>query len=124
MSLANLTASQVSTLIKLLKKKEKLESRLSKLEKTINSLGGTPAKRGPTPKAPAAKRGRKPRKTRKLKGSILAALKAAGSKGVAVGALAKKIGVKPGNVFSWFYTTGRKVKGLKKSGPAHYTLAS
>jgi len=36
--------------------------------------------------------------------------------------LAAKLNVKPGNIFSWFYTTGRKIKGITKVGAARYAL--
>jgi hypothetical protein len=36
--------------------------------------------------------------------------------------LAAKLKVKPNNVFSWFYTTGKKVSGIKKVGEARYAL--
>jgi hypothetical protein len=32
--------------------------------------------------------------------------------------------VKPGNVFSWFYTTGKKIKGISKVGEAKYAYSS
>ena len=47
-------------------------------------------------------------------------LKSAGSSGITVKELSSKLKVKPGNIFSWFYTTGKKVSGLKKVGEAKY----
>jgi len=38
--------------------------------------------------------------------------------------LAAKLKVKPGNIFSWFYTTGKKISGIKKVGEAKYAYAS
>jgi hypothetical protein len=38
--------------------------------------------------------------------------------------IAAKVKVNPNNVFSWFYTTGKKIKGLKKIGEAKYSLRS
>jgi hypothetical protein len=51
-------------------------------------------------------------------------LQDAGVEGITVKAIAAKLKVKPGNVFSWFYTTGKKLKGLKKIGEAKYNLRS
>jgi NADH/NAD ratio-sensing transcriptional regulator Rex len=65
----------------------------------------------------------KPRKrSKRLKTGLLKELQAAGSEGITVKELAAKLKVKPGNVFSWFYTTGKKIKGIKKVGEAKYSL--
>jgi hypothetical protein len=54
--------------------------------------------------------------------SILGALKAAGSKGVAVSDMAKRFDVKPRNMFVWFSTTAKKFKEIKKIGPGLYCI--
>jgi hypothetical protein len=59
-----------------------------------------------------------------LKDSLLKELEAAGSGGLTVKELSAKLKVKPGNVFSWFYTTGKKIKGIKKVGEAKYSYSS
>ena len=58
-----------------------------------------------------------------MKEPLLKALKAAGSSGITVKDLAAKLKVKPGNIFSWFYTTGKKIKGISKVGEAKYALS-
>jgi len=128
MALSHLSSAQLARLIKLVKTKESLESKLSQVSTEIDSLE--------TGSAPAKKRGRKPgrppgsknlpkagRKSKRLKEPLLKVLKAAGSSGITVKDLAKKLGVKPGNIFSWFYTTGKKIKGISKVGEAKYALS-
>jgi hypothetical protein len=65
----------------------------------------------------AGKRGKR------LKEGLLKTLEAAGTGGMTVKDLSAKLKVKPGNVFSWFYTTGKKIKGIKKVGEAKYSYS-
>jgi len=58
-----------------------------------------------------------------LKESVLAALKAAGSEGIAVKDLSAKLGVKNQNLHVWFSTTGKTVKGLKKTKAGTWAYA-
>lgn len=61
------------------------------------------------------------RKRRKnLKEGILNFLSAQGKKGAHVKAIADKLGTKPANITAWIFSTGKKVKGLKKVKPATY----
>ena len=60
---------------------------------------------------------------KRLKEPLLKALSAAGSAGIKVKDLAAQLKVKPGNIFSWFYTTGKKISGIKKIGEAKYSYA-
>jgi len=60
----------------------------------------------------SAKRG----KRGALKESILAALKAAAASGLSAKELSSRLGVKNQNIHVWFSSTGKGVKGLKKSG--------
>ena len=55
---------------------------------------------------------------------MLKALKAAGSSGITVRDLSAKLKVKPGNIFSWFYTTGKKIKAIRKVGEAKYAYSA
>ena len=64
------------------------------------------------------------RRGKRLKEPLLKALKAAGATGATVKDLAEKLKVKPGNIFSWFYTTGKKISGIKKVGEAKYAYTS
>jgi len=128
MSLSNLSSAQLARLIALVKQKESLETKLAKVSGEIDSLeGGKPAgkRRGRKPgRPPGSKNVTKGRKSKRLKEPLLKALKSAGSSGITVKELASKLKVKPGNIFSWFYTTGKKISGIKKVGEAKYAMSS
>ena len=59
-----------------------------------------------------------------LKSKILGALKSAGSEGVTIKDLAEKLNANYKNIYIWFVTTGKKISGIKKLGPARYKLES
>jgi hypothetical protein len=130
MAFSNLSSAQLSRLITLIKKKESLQAKLEKINSALQALeGGAPVRRGrpagSSKGRPGPKPGRKVRRRgKRLKEPLLKALKAGGSAGVTVKDLAAKLKVKPGNVFSWFYTTGKKISGIKKVGEARYALTS
>jgi hypothetical protein len=131
MAFSNLSSAQLSRLIELVKEKESLHAKLERIDGALRSLesGKVAGRRGRPPGFKlAAKPGPKPgRRTRKrgkrLKEPLLRALRSAGSSGITVKELAAKLKVKPGNVFSWFYTTGKKIKGISKVGEARYAFA-
>jgi hypothetical protein len=131
MSLSTLSSAQLAQLIGLVKEREVLQLKLDKVDAALKSIeggGSVPKKRGRKPGRPAlnkaAVKGPKVRRrSKRLKDSILKLLKAAGSSGITVKELSTKLKVKPGNIFSWFYTTGKKVGGLKKVGEAKYALS-
>jgi hypothetical protein len=130
MSLANLTSDQLSRLVELIKRKEQLQADLARIDVELQSLESgspLPKRRGRKPGRPSlSATGAAPTKRRKrskrLKDGLLKELAAAGSAGLTVKELAAKLNVKSGNVFSWFYTTGKKIKGIKKVGEAKYSL--
>jgi hypothetical protein len=132
MSLANLSSGQIKQLIELIKEKESLQSKLEKIDQTLQSLesgNATPKRRGRKPGFKLnAKTGTKGRpggkRGKRLKEPLLQALKSAGSSGATVKDLAAKLKVKPGNIFSWFYTTGKKIKGITKVGEAKYAYSA
>jgi hypothetical protein len=72
-------------------------------------------------KAPKAKGGKRGRRGA-LQEKVLAALKAAGSSGIAIKDLSSKVGAPYRNLQVWFATTGKKNKAIKKVGPAVYKL--
>ena len=134
MSLSNLSSAQLAHLIGLVKEKESLQVKLERVDAALKALeSGKPApkKRGRKPGRPlgsvAKTKGTKVRKSKRgkrLKAPMLKALSAAGSSGITVKELAAKLKVKPGNIFSWFYTTGKKISGIKKVGEAKYAYSS
>ena len=133
MALFNLSSAQLAQLIRLVKERETLQAQLDRVNTALTALedGKAPARRGRKPGRPAkAKVGRPPgrpsgstgKRGKRLKLPLLKALKAAGSEGITVKELAAKLKVKPNNVFSWFYTTGKKISGIKKVGEAKYSF--
>jgi hypothetical protein len=131
MDISKLSSAQLARAIRLVKVKETLEAKLQKVVSELGSLEGTaPVRRGRKPGRPKKTAGRKPgrppgrpaRRGKRLKESLLKTLKGAGAAGITVKELAAKLKVKPNNVFSWFYTTGKKVSGIKKVGEARYAF--
>ena len=57
-----------------------------------------------------------------LKDRIMAALQAAGSKGVYVKELAQALGTKPVNIHSWFHSSIKRYPAIKKLEGGHYRL--
>ncbi len=122
----------MARLIGLVKEKESLEAKLDRINSQLTALesgGSAPARRGRRPGRPPGSKnkvsaGKVGRRSKRLKAPLLKALAAAGSSGITVKDLAAKLKVKPGNVFSWFYTTGKKISGIKKVGAAKYALTS
>jgi hypothetical protein len=133
MALSNLSSAQLAHLIGLVKEKEVLQAKLDHVNAELQALeSGKPApkKRGRKPGRPPGSKakvvvaaGKKVKRGKRLKEPLLKALKAAGSSGITVKDLATKLKVKPGNIFSWFYTTGKKIKGISKVGEAKYAIS-
>jgi hypothetical protein len=135
MALSNLSSAQLTHLIELAKEKASLETKLEAVNAELQALetgSVAPKKRGRKPGRPAGvknkttavKVGKTAKRGKRLKEPLLKALTAAGATGVTVKELAAKLKVKPGNVFSWFYTTGKKIKGISKVGEAKYAYSS
>lgn len=57
-----------------------------------------------------------------LKDRIMAALEAAGPRGVRVTELARALGTKPVNVHSWFHSSMKRYPAIKKIEGGHYRL--
>jgi hypothetical protein len=73
----------------------------------------------PSSKMPVKKRRRK-----NLTLAILHFLGSQGKKGAHVKAIAHASGSKPANITAWIFSTGKKVKGLKKVKPATYAFVA
>jgi hypothetical protein len=133
MAFINLSSAQLAHLIGLVKEKETLQAKLDHVNAELQALESgkaAPKKRGRKPGRPAGAKNKvtitttkKSKRGKRLKEPLLKALKSAGSSGITVKELATKLKVKPGNVFSWFYTTGKKIKGISKVGEAKYALS-
>ncbi|MGD9897005.1 MAG: hypothetical protein AB7T14_08045 [Candidatus Methylacidiphilaceae bacterium] len=118
MKLTQITSAQLNEIARLVQEKESLLKKVSEINKRLQYLpvdgrGRSTAPRGRIP-------GRAGRHPGKLKAAVLDALAAAGSEGLSVKELSSKLGVKPNNLHSWFYTTGKKVKHLVKSADRRY----
>lgn len=121
----------MAQLISLVKEKESLQTKLDRVDQALQALeggGSVPKKRGRKPGRPAllkkAVKGGVRKRGKRLKEPLIKALKSAGSAGITVKELAAKLKVKPGNIFSWFYTTGKKIKAIHKVGEAKYAYSS
>jgi hypothetical protein len=141
MDLSKINTSILESLIKLTKKRDVLLDELKKLEAAIASVysGGKPEARAVRRRigrgrrrslAPVAARARAARPAQApasgrrgaLKARILAALRTAGDKGVAVKELSAKLGVKNQNVHVWFSSTGKKLGTIQRVGAGRYRL--
>jgi hypothetical protein len=133
MKLSELTSSQLGELSRLIAQREKVEAQLRQIEDKLERFGGgavaavrrgRPAK-GAKPAKAAGRRGpRKGSKPGRLKETLLAALHGAGAAGASVQDLSKKLKIKPNNLYSWFYTTGKKVAGLKRIASGNYVYSA
>jgi DNA-binding NarL/FixJ family response regulator len=137
MDLSKINTSILESLIKLTKKRDILLDQLKKLDAAITSVysGGkaepaivrrrriTGRRRSASPAAEAkTARAQTGGRRGALKARILAALRAAGDKGVAVRELSAKLGVKNQNVHVWFSSTGKKLGTIQRVGAGRYRL--
>jgi hypothetical protein len=118
MAFADLTTQQLQRLIDLVKEKEVLQSKLDQINGQLEALeSGSPTKKVTSTIGQSSRSKRRG----KLKESILKGLESAGAAGIAVKELAAKLGANRQSVAVWFYTTGKKIKGIKKIGPTKYS---
>jgi hypothetical protein len=139
MDLSKITTSTLEALVKLTKKRDGILADLKRVEASIASLysGGksepsaTRRRKGKGARRPAVVAEAKAAKAAgesaggrrgALKARILAALKTAGDKGVAVKELSAKLGVKNQNVHVWFSSTGKKLGTIQRVGAGRYRL--
>lgn len=136
MDLSKINTSVLESLIKLTKKRDALLDELKKLDAAIANAysgGKSEVRLGRRPKGKGRRRAAAARPVRAamvqasgrrgaLKARILAALKAAGDKGVAVKELSAKLGVKNQNVHVWFSSTGKKLGTIQRVGAGRYRL--
>ena len=115
MKLSDLTSGQLGELTRLIAQKEKLAAQLAAIDAKIEGLGGGKIRAVKSTKAKGRRGPRKGSKPGRLKEAVLAALSGSAA-GLTIKELSAKLKVKPNNLYSWFYTTGRKVSGLKKAG--------
>jgi hypothetical protein len=120
MALTDLTSAQLEQLVGLIREKEALQAKITELDLSLQALERGEMKIGkPAVTKPGPKSGRR---RARLKDGLLAKLQPAGKEGMAVKDLAASLGVKPTSVSIWFYTTGKKIKGIKKVGRARFAF--
>ncbi len=140
MDLSKITTSTLEALVKLTKKRDLIVNELRRIEAAIT---GAYSGRKSEPSTRRRRRGRGRRRASvtgaaragrpslaqatvgrrgALKARILAALRAAGDKGVAVKDLSAKLGVKNQNVHVWFSSTGKKLGTIQRIGAGRYRL--
>jgi hypothetical protein len=117
MALSDLTTDQLQEVLQLIKEKEELQKKLMAIDRSLRELEASGDENAPR----SALQRRKRRVA--LKEKILAALTAAGKKGLSVEELATTLKAKAGSVSVWFYTTGKKVEGVTKIAPSHYSYS-
>ena len=125
MSLNTLTAADLKRIISLVERKETLQAQVAKIDAELAAYEGAQATTGKpgrkaglqakakAPKAQGVKRGAVTEK-------IIEMIKSAGKSGITVKELAAKLDVNYNRVFTWFYSTGKKIKDIKKVGPGKY----
>lgn len=131
MKLTQLTSVDLKRIATLLERKEALQAEIARLDSQLAGL----AVGGPTPPVAKVRPGRKPapgpaaaratgRSGRAKRGAVKAAIldliQGAGRTGITVKDIAARLGAKYNRIFTWFYTTGRKISEIRKVGPGKY----
>lgn len=123
MNLSSISASDFVKIAKLLKVKDALLAKIAAIDEELATFeeggrtgGKTTRSARASGKAPRAKRGA-------LKETIIDLLKKAGKEGLSVKDIAAKTGVKGANIHAWFFTTGKKIKEIKKVGKSTHAWA-
>jgi hypothetical protein len=130
--LRNIPSTILRKLVILSERKEVLMARVQEIElemlrvqRGIESAGGR--NDGPaqlTITRPGLRRVRRQQTGRgELKQKIVSALRDSGKQGMTIADLSKKLRVKRANLYVWFNGTGRKIRTIKKIGPARYRLS-
>ena len=119
MALSDLSSAQLQQLIHLVKEKESLQVQLAGVKRSLDGLfaGNSVEKKTSGVKEP------KVRRRAALKDGLLKKLQAAGKDGLTIKELAASLRAKPASVSVWFYTTGKKIKGIKKVGKGRFAYA-
>jgi len=102
-------------LIQLIREKESIQAKLEKVDASIATLenGRASGRRSIVPS-------KKGRRGKNLKDGLLKVLSAAGKSGLSVKELSAELKAKPQSIHAWFYTTGKKIKGIKKVGRGRF----
>lgn len=74
----------------------------------------------PAPKTPVKKQPGARVKVAVAKDTVIAMIKASGSKGITVMDMANRLKVNPQRIYTWFNAVGKKIREIKKIAPATY----
>jgi DNA invertase Pin-like site-specific DNA recombinase len=127
----SIPSAALRQLVKLSERKEGLLGQIQEIDREMVRLQakfGVPAasanRRAPVTVSRVGRRpGARTRSKRgALKEKIVRALRSAGKKGVTIRELSKQLRVPSANLYVWFNSTGRNVRGIKKTGVAKYRL--
>lgn len=119
LNLTSLSASDFKSIVKLMEEKEALQARLAKIDEALAAFEGGKGKGAGGTRRARVGGGRKSQRGA-MKASVIELLKGAGKDGITVKEIATKLGVEPSRIYTWFYTTGKAVKEIKKVGEAKY----
>ncbi len=136
MDITKLTAKELNTILRLLNEKEALLSKIASIDKQLSAFQstGAPIKSKALKTAKASRKTSSPKSTSgskapsdstekkksakkkplPLKKLIVDLLQNAGHEGLHVKDIAKKLNLPNNNIFSWFYTTGKKFNNIKR----------
>jgi hypothetical protein len=128
--LRDIPSAALKQLVKLSERKEALMARIQEIDREmlrVENKFGIPSKDrdsasvtvSDTSQPLARQRARRGA----LKAKIVRALRERGAKGATVGELSQKLNVATANLYVWFNSTGKNVRGLKKIGTAKYRLS-
>ncbi len=131
MSLATLTSKDLSRVQRLIERKEALTEQVAEINAQLQAIeSGAPAPSAQaepssaaaeaTPNAHRPKRRGRRTARGQLKERVSNELKSAGKQGMKIGELAERLGTGYGNITAFFQTTAKKIKAIKKIGPARF----
>lgn len=128
MNISELTVDQLKQATILIDKRERLRAELRQIDERIADIFNMELSEDQEtlirPQLSKSQlRGNQERlatKRGQLKEKILAALKEAGEEGLTIKELSDKIETEGSNFYAWFGSTGKKIRGLEKVGPAKY----
>jgi hypothetical protein len=128
--LRDVPSAALKQLVKLSERKEVLMAQIQNIDREmirVECKFGIPSKRADDLAAVTVSRpvqnARPPSRRGELKRRIMHALRTAGSKGITIGDLSRKLKVPSANLYVWFNSTGKNVSGIKKIGVAKYRLS-
>jgi hypothetical protein len=127
--LRDIPSAALKELVKLSERKEALMARIQEIDREmlgVQNRFGIPSKdeQSAVTVSGTSRQSRRQRAQRgALKEKIVATLRERGAKGATVGELSQKLNVPSANLYVWFNSTGKNVRGLRKVGTAKYRLA-